>query len=395
MYLETNQKSDCCGCSACIKVCPAQCLSLEKDSEGFYYPIKDNGKCVSCNKCVRVCPTEKQLQEKTKSVYGGTAVDTAIVQKSSSGGIYPVIARTFLEDDGVIYAVALNELLNVQFKRIEKTEEIVLTQGSKYVQCMLTKDIYDSINEDLLAGKKVCFVGTPCQVQAIKNVLSNDNLFTVDFVCHGVPSSYMLEMYIKSLEIKHKGRVVDLNFRNKDKYGWSITLSYDIEKNGNVKRYYLPHKMSAYFIGFLHGLTLRESCYKCKFATAERSSDITLADFWGCEKLVPEVMNQNGVSLVLANTLEGESFINTIIKQKSVVLKKIDSAIRLSENINTNLAHATMRKESRNMIYEELEKYGFEYIDKKYFKPLVSSKERLIARIPYSIRKTIKTILKK
>lgn len=394
MYLETNKKSECCGCGACVKVCPTQCITVKKDSEGFFYPLKDNNNCIKCNKCIRVCPTEKQTLKKVKSVYGGTAVDVKTVRNSSSGGLYPVIAKNFIKNGGIVYAVELNKSLNVQFKRVEKEEKIVFTQGSKYVQCLLTKDIFDDIDTDLKAGKKVCFVGTPCQVQAINNVFSNENLFTVDFICHGVPSSYMLEKYIQSLENKHNGKVVDLNFRNKDRNGWSITLSYDIERNGRVKRYYLSHKMSAYFVGFLHGLTLRESCYNCKFANTERSSDITLADFWGCDKLVPEILNENGVSLVLSNTCAGENIINTIMEQNKAVLKRIDEKIGLSENVNTNLARSTVRKEKRDTIYGDLEKFGFEYVDKKYFRPLVSTKERLIAKIPYSLRKTIKKIIK-
>lgn len=394
MYLETNKKNECCGCSACVKVCPTQCILLQKDNEGFFYPLKDIDRCIKCNKCIHVCPTEKQMLKKVNSVYGGTASDPTIAKKSSSGGVYPVIARSFLENGGVVYAVELAKSLNVKFKRVEKNEDIASTQGSKYVQCLLEEDTFNSISNDLKTGKKVCFVGTPCQVQAIKNVFPDDNLFTIDFICHGVPSSYMLEKYIKSLENKHKGKVVDLNFRNKDKYGWSITLSYDIEKNDDIKRYYLPHKMSAYFVGFLHGLTLRESCYNCKFTKTKRPSDITLADFWGCDKLVPELLNENGVSLVFANTLAGETVINTIMEQKNLALKKIDAAIGLSETINTNLARSTVRKKSRDTIYEDLEKYGFDHIDEKYFKPLVSTKERVIAQIPYSLRKFIKKILK-
>lgn len=329
-----------------------------------------------------------------RNVYGGTAADTKIVKKSSSGGIYPIIAKHFLKTGGVVYAVELNQSLNAQFKRVEKEEDIVFTQGSKYVQCLLTKDIFDSINNDLKAEKKVCCVGTPCQVQAVKNVFSSDNLFTVDFICHGVPNSHMLQKYIESLEKKHNGRVVDLNFRNKDKYGWSITLSYDIQKNGKIKRYYLPHKMSGYFVGFLHGLTLRESCYDCKFSSTKRTSDITLADFWGCDKLAPELLNPNGVSLVMANSPAGEAVIQTIMSYNNVLLKKIDTATGLSENINTNLARSTVRKPGRDSIYKDLDEFGFEYIDKKYFRPLVSTKERMIAQIPYFLRKTLKKILK-
>lgn len=394
MYLETNTKTECCGCSACVKVCPVQCISLEKDDEGFFYPLKDSDRCIRCNKCVHVCPIEKQTLKKVKSTYAGTAVDSKIVNNSSSGGVCPTIVKNFLENGAIVYAVELDKSLKVQFKRVEKEEEIVRIQGSKYVQCLLTRDVLNSIDADLKSGKRVCFVGTPCQVQAVRNVFTDKNLFTVDFVCHGVPSSYMFEKYIKNLEKKHKGKVVDLNFRNKDKYGWSITLSYDMQKNGKVKRYYLSHKMSSYFVGFLHGLTLRESCYNCKYSSVERSSDITLADFWGCDKIIPEIANKNGVSLVLVNTQAGENVINAITEQKKVVLKRIDKEVGLSQSINTNLAHPTARKEKRDTIYKDLEENGFEYVEKKYFKPLVSTRERIIARIPYSLRKAIKKIIK-
>lgn len=394
MYIESNIKSECTGCGACVKVCPTACLSMERDDEGFLYPVKDNEKCTGCNQCLRVCPVVKQTTGEVISTYAGTGKNTETVKRSSSGGIYPLIANMFLDNGGVVYAVELGDSLKVRYKRVTDKQGIAKTQGSKYVQCDMEQEIFALIEQDLKQGKKVCLVGTPCLVQAVKNIFHDTNLFTVDFICEGVPSPILLAQYVRHLEKKHRGKVVDMNFRNKDKYGWSIMLSYDIAKRGTVKRYYLTHKMSGYFTGYLHGLTQRESCYNCRFSHAQRSSDITLSDFWGCKTLAPELLHRDGVSLVLANTEKGKALMDSMVESHNAMLKKIDIDIALLQKYNPNLAGNISRKPTRDTIYVDLEKYGFSYIDKHYFKPLVSTKERIIAHIPDSLKKVVKKIRK-
>lgn len=394
MFLETNNKSECCGCMACVYICPTECISVKVDEEGFAYPVKNVKLCVECKKCINVCPNIKikRTNQPVRNVYAGTCMDSSLVINSSSGGIYPLIAKNIVSNGGVVYAVELTKTFDLQYCRVSDLDGIKRTQGSKYVQCIISKKIINSIDSDLKKNLCVLFVGTPCQVAAIKTLFNKDNLFTIDFVCHGVPSNYLLRKYIESLEIKHLGKVVDLNFRNKDKFGWSITLSYDIMKNKKIKRYYLPHKMSGFFIGFLHGLTLRESCYECNYCSTSRSSDITLCDYWGCKVITPELFNENGVSLILVNSDNGQKLWRDLSKM-DVKLSEIALREGLSDSVNKNLSASTIRKDERNNIFSDAEKFGFEYINKRYLKKYVSHKERLIANIPYNIRKKIKALL--
>ena len=64
--------------------------------------------------------------------------------------------------------------------------------GSKYVKSD-PAGIYQTVKNRLKIGKKVLFIGLPCQVSAMRNYVKDDkNLYTVDLICHGSPSVRLL-----------------------------------------------------------------------------------------------------------------------------------------------------------------------------------------------------------
>lgn len=54
-----EKKEECCGCSACVAICPQKALVLVEDEEGFDYPNIDKNKCIGCNMCIKVCPIKR------------------------------------------------------------------------------------------------------------------------------------------------------------------------------------------------------------------------------------------------------------------------------------------------------------------------------------------------
>ena len=63
----------------------------------------------------------------------------------------------------------------------------------------------------LNSGESVLFSGCPCQVAGLKAYLGKDyeNLFTIDLICHGVPSNRAFKDYIKVLENRKNVKIND------------------------------------------------------------------------------------------------------------------------------------------------------------------------------------------
>lgn len=192
-------KDKCTGCSLCMNVCPYDAIKMELDEEGFLFPIIDNNKCINCGICYDNCPiihTENKNWEHPKS-YAAFSKDEEILKKSSSGGVFSEISKKIIEANGKVYGVAWNyDGLYVYHKSVENIQGLNELRGSKYLQSFM-KTTYKDIKKDLNNDKKVLFVGTPCQVAAVNNYIQSENLFTIDLICHGVPSLTIFRSYIK------------------------------------------------------------------------------------------------------------------------------------------------------------------------------------------------------
>ena len=209
-------KKDCCGCAACINICPKHAISLTTDENGFSYPIIDGSKCINCGLCKKVCSYKyKNINNNPIITYAGATLNNDIIKKSSSGGIFGTIAYNFLKNGCIVYGCSLeneNSCLSPQHIRVDNISDLYKLLGSKYVQSQMGS-IYLEIKNDLLNNKKVLFSGTPCQVHSLQSFLEEtrvktDNLFSVDLICHGTPSTKMFQDYIIELEKrKHKRNV--------------------------------------------------------------------------------------------------------------------------------------------------------------------------------------------
>ena len=292
-HILIEKKEDCCGCNACVQICPKNCILMKEDEEGFKYPCVDEKGCIECGLCKKVCPIIKSKGQSSNNnvmpkAIGGWYKNDDVRFKSSSGGAFHLFAEYILNNGGVVYGCTLNESLEAVHIGVETMNELHLLYGSKYVQSDIG-NVYKNVKEKLESGRKVLFVGTPCQAAGLKSYLQKDynNLYTCDFICHGVPSPLVFRKYIDYLEHKYGDKVTGFRFRNKDD-GWRPTgqqMGTLVEfKSGNVKKF-MPAYKDAYMNGFLDDLYLRPSCYNCQFKKLPKNyADVSIADFWGVKK---------------------------------------------------------------------------------------------------------------
>ena len=92
--IKVKDKSACCGCVACVQICPKQCISLDEDKEGFLYPTVNRNLCIECGKCEAVCIElhSFEVREPLK-VFAAQHFDESVRAASSSGGIFTLLLR--------------------------------------------------------------------------------------------------------------------------------------------------------------------------------------------------------------------------------------------------------------------------------------------------------------
>lgn len=319
-----KNKSLCCGCAACVQICPKKCISLTEDTEGFLYPRVDKTKCIDCGLCETVCPfLSESAEREPKAVYAVKNPNDDIRQKSSSGGVFTLLAEKVINDGGVVFGVRFDEKWEVEFAYSETIDGLSAFRGSKYIQARVGNAFIDA-EQFLKAGRKVLFSGTPCQVKGLLQYLRKDyeNLLTVDFVCHGVPSPKVWRLYLKEeveriarqgddgkntvLSSKVMPNIKGINFRDKSsgwkKFSFALQLTEALaegEQNSvlHTNKFYENPFMQA----FLSDLILRPSCYMCPAKSGKSGSDITIGDFWGIEHIKPEIDDDKGLSLVMVH----------------------------------------------------------------------------------------------
>lgn len=307
--IDIVDKIDCCGCSACVQIWPQNCIAMEEDDEGFLYPKVYVTDCVDCGLCEKVCPVINRFS--SSHVQGSFACftnDENVRSTSSSGGILHEISKFVFAKGGVMYGACFDEKWEVYHGCADNIVDAVKFRGSKYVQSKIG-NVYRDIRSILKKGQKVLFVGTPCQVSGLNHFLQKkyDNLIAIDIVCHSVPSPKVWRYYLN--EISNHNPITNVIFRSK-KNGWK-NYSIKIDSNNKI----LVHEgkeQNLYMRGFLADLYTRPSCSACPARNFTSGSDLTIGDFWGCEKYYPTLDFDKGSSIVLVNTDKGNKLFKNI-----------------------------------------------------------------------------------
>lgn len=316
------KKEDCCGCSACVQICPKQCISFREDEEGFCYPVVDSG-CIDCGLCERVCPLLSQNEPQTPSqVYAAYNQNLEERINSSSGGIFILLAKKIIEQNGVVFGAKWDGPERVVHGYAEDYDGIKAFQGSKYLQSIIGTSYIDA-ERFLKQGRQVLFSGTPCQIAGLKLYLHKnyDNLLTVEVICHGVPSPLLWRDWVKS-RFSKIDLITDIRHRSKRR-GWS---NYCLEIKHGERTYWQYCDNNDFFRAFYANLSLRPSCYNCPVKCGKSRSDIALGDLWGVNSIEPSLYDDLGTSSILVYSANAEIvirnlgfFFKTTVKYESVV----------------------------------------------------------------------------
>ena len=379
--IEIIKKEYCTGCHACYNVCPQKCITMEHDEEGFLYPNVDTEQCIKCNLCEKVCPIIHQEKvENNPIAYGCYNKNEDIRNKSTSGGIFTLIAENVINSGGVVFGAGFDENYNVIHSSTDDISGLEKFRGSKYVQSKIG-DTYKQVKQLLKEDKNVLFTGTPCQIGGLKSYLGKDysNLICQDIVCHGVPSQHVWQYY-KNLISKDRN-IKKINFRDKST-GWKrYSLKFDFTDG---KSYEEVGNENDYIKGFIKNLYLRPSCYECAYKTLNRQSDITLADFWGVEGILPNLDDNKGTSLIFINSDKGKEIFDKI--KRYIMCESVD--IEKSIIYNPCAVKSCEKNKCRNKFLSEYENKDFNRLIQLY------TKDKQYIKINLIIRK-LKIVIKK
>ena len=317
-------KNMCTGCLACADICPKNAIKVYNDEKGFWNVSVDASVCVKCGLCEKVCPQMCRKQIYENNVILDTYVlkhkNAEILARSTSGGAFSALTDIILEKNGVVYGAVYDENLGCCHARASTKIERDKMCGSKYQQSDM-KGIYNLILDDLKKNRYVLFSGTPCQVDSIQRYLMLKNidttkLFTVDFVCHGVPSPQLFKEYVRYRLPDERN--IQVLCRDKQK-SWRHPYFHVI---GRQKHWCTISYIDPYMNLFFENTILRESCYNCKYADCHRVSDITLADCWDVHRVCPQMDDDKGVSNIFISTYKGQKLCEKI--NNRVVLQKVN-----------------------------------------------------------------------
>ena len=353
-------KADCCGCSSCYNRCPADAVSMKPDAEGFLYPYIDESICIDCGLCLKGCPAHsKPVLNHEQIAYAAYAKDTKEHKTSSSGGIFAVLARYFLGNNGYICGAAFDDIVHLKHIVSDSESDLMRIKETKYVQSEIGT-VYKTIRELLEQNHSVLFCGTPCQAAGLNAFLGKeyDNLLIIDLICHGVPSPQVFRQYLE--EIGNGSTVKRMTFRDKSEGMGHVYLRYYLENGDIVSETYGESK---YIKGFLQNLTVRPSCFQCKYKGVDRSSDITIGDFWGLNDYHPEMISEFGTSAVLVHSKKGSKFIDAV-KDQLVYKEAKPEEVAFW---NTCLKESVSPCQNRSAFFDEYKSLGVHHATDKYY----------------------------
>lgn len=331
-----TEKHNCCGCNACVQLCPKQCITMHEDEEGFLYPEADVATCINCGLCEKICPILNVKAEcKPHSMIAAINQQNNERENSSSGGAFVELAKQAIANGGIVFGAAFDSEWNVVHQSTNTVEGLDVLKRSKYVQSRIG-DAYLKVKALLKANKPVLFVGTPCQVAGLNSFLRQpyDNLLLVEIACHGVPSPKVWKKYLQ--ETVGDTEITSISFREKDPFGWH---KYGIRIWGadNKILWEGHHTDSPFLQGMINNITLRPSCYKCKFRGGQSGADLKLSDFWKVEQVLPELEDDKGISSIFVYSNRGQQVLDCLNLQYHTIPTEAQPMLLAESKLQTCL----------------------------------------------------------
>ncbi len=376
--IDSIDESKCCGCLACESICPQSAILMTENEKGFIMPSINDENCVNCGLCLKVCDFKKPKQTKSniERAFSLVVNDKDVLKNSTSGGAFTALSDVVLGRSGCVVGSVMDDDFTIRHVIAEDKTGRDKMRGSKYVQSN-TQGIWKQVKSLLSLGRVVLFTGTPCQCAALCSFLGKDydNLIVVDFLCHGVPNNKMFKEHIDYLNKYYKSSSVGFSFRNKT-YGWDSYNNNNNLSNGKTKTKWINQ---IYYNFFVNNLSLRSSCHQCPYRSFHRPSDITIADFWGIEKLTGE-KDREGVSLVLTHSEKGLDLVKKATENCQVREYPAESVMF---RISTAPSKPNVKCD---VFWETYIKHGYRGVASQYFS---NSRKN---RIKFEIRKIAKKL---
>lgn len=372
--IQITDKSKCCGCNACGDICPKDAITFKTDIEGFWYPEVNMERCIDCGLCEKACP-ELHINELKKNDYERPVTIAAINKNmrvrwdSTSGGAFSALADVMYAQGGYVSGAVYNENFSVSNFISDNPENLAKLRSSKYLQSY-AEGLYKKVRDLLRKGEKVLACGTPCQMAALRSFLRKDydNLIIVDFICRGVNSPKVYRKYLDSLERRYEGKVVYVKAKSKE-LGWRNLTRKVVFDNGKV--YYGVRMDDDFRRGYHTNVFCRHSCYVCQYKGFPRMADITIADYWGIEKVDKNLDNNIGTSMILLNSKKGEAYFDLVKDKLEWEYTKFESILQGNIALRKPIEPA---KINREQFFEDLDKGTFDDVVQKYF-PLKKEKD--------------------
>lgn len=382
--INITDKGKCCGCTACESICPKRAIEMVPDEEGFVYPQVDSSICTNCDVCLKICPilSENTTKHFDTQFFIARVKSENVLNSSTSGGFVTPIAEYVFENKGVVCGVAFDNEFVVRHKIYDSCDDnfnadkaLAEMRGSKYVQSDLS-DIYVLLDRHIKSGRKVLFIGAPCQVAGLKSFLKHDydNLITIDFVCHGVPSPKLWETYKKYQQGKFKSKFQSVHFRSKY-YGYHKSAMKIVFDNNKV--YVGSPRVDFMLKSFFKEICSRPSCYKCNFKTIERCSDFTIYDCWRPYDLLENFIDDDlGYTNVIVQSQKAKNILMKISNQYKLYQVKNERAHNFIDEMVVNSAEPHLQREK---FYVNMDKASLD-VHINNFIP-VSNKDRIVEKI--------------
>jgi len=386
-----QNKVDCCGCNACGDICAHKAITFKTDIEGFWYPEVNKDLCTDCGLCEKVCPIIN-IKDLKKNDFETPSHTIAAINKnmrvrwdSTSGGAFSAMADAMYAQGGYVSGALYNEDFSVSNYISNNPEDLTKLRSSKYLQSR-AEGLYAEIRELLKKGEKVLACGTPCQMAALRSFLRKDydNLIIVDFICRGVNSPKVYRAYLDSLEKKYNSKVVYVKAKNKE-LGWRNLTRKVTFANG--QSYYGVYMDDDFRRGYHTNVFCRPSCYDCKFKEFPRIADVTIADYWGIEKVNKNLDNNIGTSMILLNSKKGEAYFECVKDRLECVETPFEAILKGNPALKKSIEPA---KIDRKAFFEDLDAHDFDYVTQKYYPLKIRQGKNSLKA---SLKSTIKRIV--